>query len=150
MKLLIQGTSRGEVFVESISVGSINSGLVVLVGIAQTDNQQLIDRLVERMLKLRIFPDERGKMNKSVLDIRGEILLISQFTLYANRAKGHRPSFCAAAPPEKAAPLYRYCVERVAKSGLKTETGVFGAKMQVALTNDGPITILLYSDDQQI
>ncbi len=77
MKLLIQGTSRGEVFVESISVGSINSGLVVLVGIAQTDNQQLIDRLVERMLKLRIFPDERGKMNKSVLDIRGEILLIS-------------------------------------------------------------------------
>jgi D-tyrosyl-tRNA(Tyr) deacylase len=149
MKLLIQRTSRGEVFVNRISVGSINSGFVVFVGIAQTDNHQLIDRLVERMLRLRIFPDEQGKMNKSILETQGEILLISQFTLYANCAKGYRPSFGAAAPSETAAPLYRYCVERVAKSGLKTETGAFGAQMRVTLTNDGPITILLDSDDQQ-
>lgn len=108
----------------------------------------LIDGLVQKMLKLRIFPDDQGKMNKSILETQGELLMISQFTLYANCGKGHRPSFAAAAPAEIAAPLYRYCVDRAAESGLKTETGIFGAEMQVTLINDGPVTILLDSDEQ--
>jgi D-tyrosyl-tRNA(Tyr) deacylase len=135
------------VFTNSVSAGAIHRGLVVLVGIAISDNHQIIDRLVEKMLGLRIFPDDNGKMNRSILDSQGELLLISQFTLYANCSKGRRPSFTSAAPFEIAEPLFEYFVERVARSGLKTKVGVFGADMQVTLTNEGPVTILLDSDD---
>jgi len=125
--------------------GSIGQGLVVLIGIGAGDTRREADYLIEKTVNLRIFSDENGKMNLSALDVRGELLLVSQFTLYGDCRKGRRPSFDAAAPPAVARELYEYVVRKVRETGLVTGTGVFQAHMQVELVNDGPVTLLLES-----
>jgi D-tyrosyl-tRNA(Tyr) deacylase len=123
--------------------GEIGHGLCILLGVAQGDGAEKAERLAVKIARLRIFPDDEGRFDRSVLDVGGAALVVSQFTLIADTAKGNRPSFAAAAPPEQAKPLYvRFCAELRAQ-GVPVETGVFGAKMEVELVNDGPVTIVL-------
>ena len=131
--------------VEGQVVGRIDGGLVVLLGVAQGDTDRDVDLLAEKVVHLRVFPDQAGQMNRSVLDIQGGLLVISQFTLLGDCRKGRRPSYSAAAPPEEANRLYALFVARVRESGLKVEEGVFRAMMDVALVNQGPVTLLLDS-----
>ncbi|CAM3673297.1 D-aminoacyl-tRNA deacylase [Elizabethkingia occulta] len=145
MKVVIQRVSESEVVVENQSVGKIGKGFMLLIGIDENDEKQDADWLVQKILNLRVFGDEEGKLNLSVLDIKGELLCISQFTLIADYKKGNRPSFIKAAKPDKAVPLFEYFKEEMAKSGLKTESGIFGADMKVSLINDGPVTIVMDS-----
>ncbi|MDO4224988.1 MAG: D-aminoacyl-tRNA deacylase [Bergeyella zoohelcum] len=145
MKIVIQRVSEANVKVDGMVVGEIAKGLMLLIGIDESDTKTDADWLVQKLLNLRIFSDENGKMNRSVLDVSGEILCISQFTLIADYKKGNRPSFIKAAKPESAVPLFEYFKTEIAKSGLKTESGIFGADMQVSLTNDGPVTIVMDS-----
>lgn len=145
MKLVLQRVSHGAVRVDGQVVGSIDQGLVVLVGIGQGDTQATATRMVDKLLGLRIFADEAGKMNRSVVEVGGGVLMISQFTLYADCRKGRRPSFIQAAAPDQAKQLYEYCVDCVRRSGVRTQTGIFAADMQVSLVNDGPVTIVLDS-----
>ena len=127
--------------------GSIGKGFVVLVGVGQNDNEQIADRMVNKLLGLRIFPDDNGKTNLSLKDVNGELLVISQFTLYADCRKGNRPSFIKAGAPEEANRLYEYVISRCRESVEKVDTGVFGADMRVSLVNEGPFTIILDSDE---
>jgi D-tyrosyl-tRNA(Tyr) deacylase len=144
MKAVVQRVSEGSVSVGDEITGQIEQGLVVLLGVHRDDTEAEMKWIAEKLLKLRIFPDEEGKMNRSVSDIQGSILLISQFTLYGNLKKGTRPSFVEAAEPEKAEDLYNKMIEYLKKAGsVPVETGRFGAKMDVKLTNDGPVTIIL-------
>lgn len=145
MKLVLQRVSQGSVRVDGRVVGSIDRGLVVLVGVGQGDNEQIVQRMVDKLLGLRIFPDQAGKMNRSVMEVGGGILLISQFTLYADCRKGRRPAFTSAAPPAEAEHFYRDCIERIRRHGVRTEAGIFAADMKVSLINDGPVTIVLDS-----
>ena len=145
MKVVIQRVSEAHVKVEGKIVGEISNGLLLLVGIDETDEKQDADWLVQKILNLRIFGDDEGKLNLSVLDISGEILCISQFTLIADYKKGNRPSFIKAAKPDKAIPLFDYFKGEISKSNLKTESGIFGADMKVSLLNDGPVTIVMDS-----
>ncbi|MBN9313802.1 MAG: D-tyrosyl-tRNA(Tyr) deacylase [Chryseobacterium sp. 39-10] len=145
MKVVIQRVSHAEVQVNNIVAGSISQGLLLLIGINEEDEKHDADWLVQKILNLRIFGDADGKLNLSVCDISGEILCISQFTLIADYKKGNRPSFIKAAKPEKAIPLFDYFKAEIAKSGLKTECGIFGADMKVSLLNDGPVTIVMDS-----
>lgn len=145
MKIVIQRVSNASVEVEGLVVGAIGQGLMLLVGVEENDTQEDVDWLVKKVLDLRIFSDEEGKMNLSVKDIKGEILCISQFTLIADYKKGNRPSFIRAAKPDKAIPLFEYFKEQIKNSGLKTESGIFGADMKVSLLNDGPVTIVMDS-----
>ncbi len=145
MKAVIQRVSESSVKVDGKLMGEIGKGLMLLVGIDENDEKTDADWLVQKILNLRIFGDENDKLNLSVQDIKGEILCISQFTLIADYKKGNRPSFIKAARPEKAIPLFDYFKEEIAKSGLKTESGIFGADMKVSLINDGPVTIVMDS-----
>ena len=145
MKAVIQRVSHASVQVDEIIVGEISDGLLLLIGIDEEDEKSDADWLVQKILNLRIFGDEEGKLNLSVLDISGEILCISQFTLIADYKKGNRPSFIKAAKPEKAVPLFDYFKAAISKSNLKTESGIFGADMKVSLLNDGPVTIVMDS-----
>lgn len=145
MKVVIQRVSQAKVEVEGEISGEISKGFLLLIGIDEEDEKQDADWLVQKILNLRIFSDENGKMNLSVLDIQGEILCVSQFTLIADYKKGNRPSFIKASKPEKAIPLFEYFKQEIAKSGLKTESGIFGADMKVSLLNDGPVTIVMDS-----
>lgn len=145
MKLVIQRVSQASVKVNDAMVGKITSGLLILIGIDEEDEKADADWLIQKVLRLRIFGDDEGKLNLSVMDIQGEILCISQFTLIADYKKGNRPSFIKAAKPETAIPLFEYFISEVAKSGLKTEQGIFGADMKVSLVNDGPVTIVMDS-----
>ena len=145
MKIVIQRVSEAHVKVNGKIVGKIGKGLMLLTGIDENDEKQDADWLVQKILNLRIFGDEDDKLNLSVKDISGEILCISQFTLIADYKKGNRPSFIKAAKPDKAVPLFDYFKEELAKSGLKTESGIFGADMKVSLVNDGPVTIVMDS-----
>lgn len=145
MKAVIQRVSEASVKVDGIIVGQIAAGLLLLIGIDEQDTNSDADWLVQKVLNLRIFGDDEGKLNLSVLDISGEILCISQFTLIADYKKGNRPSFFKAAKPDKAIPLFEYFKEKIAASGLKTESGIFGADMKVSLINDGPVTIVMDS-----
>ncbi|RQO33167.1 D-tyrosyl-tRNA(Tyr) deacylase [Chryseobacterium sp. KBW03] len=145
MKIVIQRVSEASVKVEGKTVGEVGKGLMLLVGVDENDEKADADWLVQKVLNLRIFGDEEGKLNLSVKDISGEILCISQFTLIADYKKGNRPSFIKAAKPDKAVPLFDYFKEEIAKSGLKTESGIFGADMKVSLINDGPVTIVMDS-----
>lgn len=145
MKIVIQRVSEASVKVDGKIVGEIGKGLMLLVGIDENDEKTDADWLVQKILNLRIFGDEDDKLNLSVKDISGEILCISQFTLIADYKKGNRPSFIKAAKPDKAVPLFDYFKEEMAKSGLKTESGIFGADMKVSLINDGPVTIVMDS-----
>lgn len=143
MKLVIQKVSHASVETEGASIAEIQKGFLVLVGIGKNDTKETIDQYVKKMVNLRIFTDENGKTNLSLKDINGEILLVSQFTLYANCKKGNRPSFFDAGEPEKAQQLYEYMVEKVKEFVPVVQTGKFGALMKVSLINEGPFTILL-------
>lgn len=141
----MQRVSQARVEVDGQVVGSIGRGLVVLLGVARTDTAADADYLVEKVLGLRIFPDEERKMNRSVVDVGGSLLVISQFTLYGDTRKGRRPSFDEAAPPEEARRLYEYFVEAVRARQVCCEAGIFQAMMDVHLTNEGPVTIVCES-----
>ena len=147
MRIIVQRCDKAEVRVEGNVVGKINYGMMVLVSFTYGDTEKEIDCLVNKVLNLRIFDDENGVMNKSILDINGEILSISQFTLYANTSKGNRPSYIDALKGEDAIKLYDMFNEKL-KSKIHTETGVFGAEMKVDFINDGPITILLEKENK--
>ena len=142
---VVQRVSEASVRVDGEVVGSIGPGLVVLVGVGGGDAERDADYLAEKILNLRVFPDEAGQMNRSVLDVSGGLLVVSQFTLLGDARKGRRPSYSDAAPPEEANRLYEHLVSRLRPSGLKVATGVFRAIMDVALVNQGPVTILLDS-----
>lgn len=143
MKVLIQRVTNASVTVEKETVGSIKEGIMLLVGFTETDTQKEIDYMVDKIINLRIFDDENGVMNKSLLDINGEILSVSQFTLYADTTKGRRPSYINALNGKMAINLYNDFNTKLKSKNIKVETGIFGADMQVTLTNDGPITIML-------
>ncbi|HOT25737.1 MAG: D-tyrosyl-tRNA(Tyr) deacylase [Chloroflexi bacterium] len=143
MRAVVQRVSRAQVSVESQVVASIQKGLVVLLGISPTDCEQDARELAEKVANLRIFEDSAGKMNLSCLDVNGEIIVVSQFTLYADTRRGRRPSFTGAAKPDLAEPLCALFVDFLRAMGLRAQTGVFGAHMLVNLINDGPVTILL-------
>ncbi|REC42549.1 D-aminoacyl-tRNA deacylase [Chryseobacterium sp. 5_R23647] len=149
MKAVIQRVSEASVKVEGNIVGEINTGFMLLIGIDENDEKTDADWLVQKILNLRIFGDENDKLNLSIKDINGEILCISQFTLIADYKKGNRPSFIKAAKPEKAIPLFEYFKEKLSKSDLRIESGIFGADMKVSLTNDGPATIVMDSLTKQ-
>jgi len=148
VKALLQRVTGASVSVGGEVVGRIGQGLVVFVGVANGDTEKDADYLVQRTVNLRIFADEEGKFNLSALEIKGELLVISQFTLLADTRKGRRPSFTEAAPPAQAEELFDYFVEQAGTSGLKVETGQFQQYMQVEIHNDGPVTILLDSREK--
>ena len=147
MKFVIQRVSQAEVVVEEQSVGKIDQGLMVLVSICNSDTKEIADKLINKLIHLRIFEDENGKSNLSVQDIHGNLLIISQFTLYADCRKGNRPSFVNAGNPEKANELYEYIIEKCRDEVQDVQTGSFGADMKITLLNDGPFTIILDSKD---
>lgn len=144
MKLVVQRALESKVEVDNKVVGKIEKGFVVLCGITHDDTEKEADILARKLCNLRVFEDENGKMNLSIKDVKGELLIISQFTLYADSmSSGNRPSFIAAARPEKAEPLYEYFLEKCRSEGVPVESGIFGADMKVSLINDGPVTIIL-------
>jgi len=143
MRALLQRVNSGKVTVEDRTVAEISSGLVILLGIGQGDNEEKARFLVDKIANLRIFEDDEGKFNKSILEQGGEVIVVSQFTLYADTRKGRRPSFTEAAPPEFAAPLVEKFADLLRTRGISTRTGVLGARMLVEIQNDGPVTIWL-------
>ena len=147
MKFVIQRVTEASVTVDEKVVGQIGKGFLVLVGISDEDNRQIADKLVKKLVGLRIFEDSEGKTNLSLSDVGGELLMISQFTLYANCKKGYRPSFIEAGKPDMASELYEYICDECKKSIPVVEKGIFGAHMKVSLLNDGPFTIILDSRD---
>jgi D-aminoacyl-tRNA deacylase len=145
MRAVVQRVSKASVEIDAKIVAEIDSGVLVLLGVSQGDQRADADYLIEKIVNLRIFSDEQGKMNLSLLDIGGDLLVVSQFTLYGDARKGRRPSYIEAAEPVQANSLYEYFVEQARRKGLKVATGIFQAMMRVSLTNDGPVTILLDS-----
>ena len=145
MKFVIQRVNHASVAVEGKVIGEIGTGFLVLIGVCQSDTKEVADKMIHKMTGLRIFMDEQGKTNLALKDVGGELLLVSQFTLYANCKKGFRPSFIEAGDPAHAEALYEYIIDACRKREFKVETGSFGADMKVALENDGPFTIVLDS-----
>lgn len=145
LRAVVQRVSQASVKVDEKIVGEINKGLLVLLGVGREDTVADLEYLVNKIVGLRIFEDENDKMNLSLLDIKGELLVVSQFTLYGDVRKGKRPSFTDSAPPEVAEEMYLKFIDKCAEMGIKTEKGMFGANMKVSLINDGPVTILLDS-----
>ena len=143
MKLVVQRVKYSSVTVDNKIIGKIDRGFMVLLGVAPEDTKAEADYLVQKLIKLRVFEDEQGKMNLSIKDVNGELLIISQFTLYADCSGGNRPSFINAAKPDLANELYEYFIERCKKEDIKVEYVEFGADMKVELLNDGPVTIIL-------
>ena len=148
MKFLVQKVSKAEVRVDNNVIGKINKGFMILIGIHKNDTIKEADKLISKVLKLRIFEDENDKLNLNIKDIDGEILAISQFTLYGNTEKGNRPSFINAAKGDVAELLYEYIVQELAKN-IKTEKGKFGAFMEVDFINEGPVTIILEEENEK-
>lgn len=148
MKLVIQRVTHASVTVDNNVIGKIGKGYMVLIGVSDTDTKEITDKMLDKMIKLRIFEDENGKTNLSLADVGGELLLISQFTLYANCKKGNRPSFIEAGSPDHANALYEYIIEKCKERVDIVEQGEFGAEMKVELLNDGPFTVIL--DSEQI
>lgn len=146
MRIVLQRVKEASVTIDGEVHGAINKGYMILVGFNNDDTHEIIDRLVEKVIHLRVFEDENQKMNRSLIDVEGSILSISQFTLYADCHKGNRPSFSYAGKPAIAEPLYMYFNEYLRKIGIHVEEGIFGADMKVDLLNDGPVTIILDSD----
>lgn len=149
MRLILQRVLRASVTIDENIFSQINYGFLILLGISQHDTKEDITWLVQKTINLRVFKDKEGKMNRSIQDIKGELLVVSQFTLCASTKKGNRPSFIASAKPEIAIPLYNTFVDEMRKTGLVTQTGVFGADMQVELVNDGPVTFILDSKNKE-
>jgi D-tyrosyl-tRNA(Tyr) deacylase len=145
MKAVVQRVKNANVKVDDKVIGSIGNGILLLLGIEETDEDKDLEYMCDKVPNLRIFEDENGKMNKSLLDVGGSILVISQFTLLGDARKGRRPSFIAAARPDKAIPMYEKYIAEMKEKNIFTQTGEFGADMKVELTNDGPVTILLDS-----
>lgn len=143
MKIVIQRVANAQVEVDKKVVGKIGKGFLVLVGVTHDDTKENADYLVKKLCKLRVFTDENDKMNLSLKDVNGELLIVSQFTLYANCKDGNRPSFVEAAKPEQANELYEYFCSECEKNDIKVEKGIFGADMKVSLLNDGPVTIII-------
>jgi D-tyrosyl-tRNA(Tyr) deacylase len=150
MRLVIQRVTEARVTVSNGTAGSIRTGLLVFLGVSRTDTVEDADYLTGKLLGLRIFPDEDGKMNRNLQEAGGSLLIVSQFTLYGDCRKGRRPSFDRAAPPEQAQDLYNYFVESAKRGPVPVETGVFQAMMQVHIVNDGPVTILMDSAERAI
>ncbi|MBO0470978.1 D-tyrosyl-tRNA(Tyr) deacylase [Enterococcus sp. DIV0242_7C1] len=148
MKAVIQRVTEAQVQIEGKVVGKIDQGFMILLGIHAKDTKEDVDYLVRKISKLRVFEDDQGKMNLSLQEIGGSILSISQFTLYADTKKGNRPSFIEAARPETAISLYEMFNKQLKEIGIPTETGEFGADMKVTLTNDGPVTIIIDTNDK--
>jgi len=146
MRAVVQRVSSSKVTVDGELTGEINKGLLVLLGVTHDDTSKDVDYIIDKVLNLRIFEDENEKMNLSLKDVEGELLVVSQFTLYGDCRKGRRPSFSNAARPEVATKLYEEFIDKARKEGIVTQTGMFGAHMMVDLTNDGPVTILLESN----
>lgn len=147
MKFVIQRVSNASVEVKNKIVGEIDTGFLVLVGIKTDDTKEIADFMVNKLVKLRIFEDEAGKMNLSIKDVKGKLLLVSQFTLYANCKGGNRPDFINAAKPEYAKELYEYVIEKCKEEGIEVQTGMFREEMKVRLLNDGPVTIVMDSNE---
>ena len=147
MKFVIQRVNHASVKVDGNVVGKIDKGYMVLIGISENDTKEIADKMIKKMIGLRIFEDENGKTNISLKDVSGELLLISQFTLYADCKKGNRPSFINAGKPDMANEMYEYIIEQCKKEISVVEKGIFGADMKVSLVNDGPFTILLDSEE---
>jgi D-tyrosyl-tRNA(Tyr) deacylase len=150
MRALLQRVTQASVVVEGSVVGEIGAGMLILLGVAKPDTVADVEYLTDKVLNLRIFPDADGKMNRSLLDTEGSLLVVSQFTLYGDCRKGRRPGFDAAAPAEQARALYESFVEFARRSGLRVETGVFQAHMEVALVNDGPVTLMLETGEGKL
>ncbi|WP_206856324.1 D-aminoacyl-tRNA deacylase [Candidatus Enterococcus mangumiae] len=148
MRAVIQRVSQAAVSIDEQEVGRINHGLLILLGVHETDTQTDVDYLIKKIAQMRIFEDEQGKMNLSIEDVKGALLSISQFTLFADTKKGNRPSFIAAARPETAIPLYEAFNDGLRQRGITVETGEFGADMAVSLVNDGPVTIIIDSQNK--
>lgn len=147
MRLLIQRVLSASVVADGIETGSVGKGFLILLGVCDRDTKETVDKMIAKTVKLRIFEDANGKTNLSLGDVGGAVLLVSQFTLYADCRKGNRPSFTDAGAPDHAKQLYEYAAEQLIKLyGIHTETGVFGADMKVSLVNDGPFTVMLDSD----
>jgi D-tyrosyl-tRNA(Tyr) deacylase len=145
MRIVLQRVKSARVDIAGETVGSIGAGLVILLGVTQTDRAEDAEYLADKVVQLRIFADESQRMNRSLVEAGGALLVVSQFTLYGDCRKGRRPSFDHAAPPEQARPLYEYFVQRLRLSNVPVETGVFQAEMEVHLINDGPVTFVLDS-----
>lgn len=145
MRSVVQRVKHAKVTVDNKIIGQIEQGIMLLIGIEDSDDEKDLEYMTDKVINLRIFEDEEGKMNKSLIDVNGSILVVSQFTLQGDARKGRRPSFIAAARPEKAIPLYQDFINRLKEHGIRTQTGEFGADMEVLLCNDGPVTILLDS-----
>ena len=145
MKFVIQKVSQASVSVEGTCIGKISQGFLVFVGIGKEDTKELADQYIKKMVQLRIFQDENGKTNRSLADVNGEVLIISQFTLYADCKKGNRPSFSNALHPDYSRPLYLFFNDYLRKQGVEVGEGVFGADMKIDLLNDGPVTIIMDS-----
>ena len=143
MKVVIRRVIKSSVRINNKEVAKIGKGFLILLGISKDDNFEKADYIIKKIYNLRVFSDENDKMNLSIQDINGELLIVSQFTLYADCKKGNRPSFINAAPPEEAEKIYEYFINECKKNNLKVETGEFGADMKVELINDGPVTIIL-------
>ena len=143
MKLVVQRVKNAKVDVDGKTVGRIEKGFLVLLGVTHTDTKETADYLVKKLCNLRVFEDENGKMNLSLKDVEGKLLIVSQFTLYADCSGGNRPSFVNAAKPEFANELYEYFCDKCKGNGIEVEKGIFGADMKVSLLNDGPVTIIL-------
>lgn len=148
MRAVIQRVSQAKVVVDDNTVGQIGKGFMILLGVHEEDTQTDVDYLVGKISKLRVFEDDQQKMNRSIIDVGGEILSISQFTLFADTKKGNRPSFVQAAKPDTAIPLYEAFNEGLRQVGIPVETGIFGADMKCHLVNDGPVTIIIDSQNK--
>lgn len=150
MKAVVQKVSKASVEVEGKITGKINNGLLVLLGIKDNDDEKVIEWMSNKLVNLRIFPDKEGKLNLSVKDIGGNILLISNFTLYGDLKKGYRPSYSKAAKPDISEPIYEKMIDAIKSKGLENiQTGVFGAMMDVQLNNDGPVTVIIEKESDQ-
>lgn len=147
MRFIIQRVRNAKVTIEGNVSGQIDKGFLVLIGVAENDTREIADKMIKKMLGLRIFEDEQGKTNLSLTDVNGELLLVSQFTLYADCKKGNRPSFIKAGKPEMACDMYHYIIDKCKETQQHVQTGEFGADMKVELLNDGPFTIILDSDE---
>lgn len=149
MKIVIQRVRHASVTVNQEEISRISSGFLLLIGVSEEDTQEDADWLVKKVVQLRVFSDDSGKMNRSIQDIQGEILCVSQFTLFADYKKGNRPSFIKAAKPDIAIPLFEYFKAQISKYQIPVKSGVFGADMKVSLLNDGPVTILMDSKTKE-
>lgn len=149
MRVILQRVLSASVTIDEAIYSQINHGLLILLGVTHNDTKEDIEWLVQKIINLRIFNDETYKMNRSIQDVQGELLVVSQFTLFASTKKGNRPSFIASARPEIAIPLYETFIDEIKNTGIDTQTGMFGADMQVGLVNDGPVTIIIDSKNKE-